>query len=385
MEHDSRSRGGDEPSASAGGHVLADWDARLETALIRALVHEWEWLNRECFHRTLVRPVISLSDASSRLGQWRRDQRVLELSRRLVVTAPWGAVVEVLKHEAAHQYVHEVLRKDEAAHGPTFRVICDKLGIDARASGSFESGAPAEPTEEVAIIRRVQKLLALAQSSNQHEAENAASAAQRLMLKYNLDERAAVHDPETGARFGFRHLGTPTGRVFEHQRWLGQILEKNFFVDTIWVTVYVPLEARHGSVLEICGTPPNLAMAEYVHAFLLAAADRLWLAHKREQGIRSNRDRLRYLAGVMLGFYSKLDAQRETLAEEGLVWVPHAELGTYYRARHPRTTSIRSGGNTPNAAYESGQVAGRDLVLSRPVSGNNERAGGPRRLGPAKG
>ena len=57
---------------------------------------------------------------------------------------------------------------------------------------------------------------------------------------------------------------------------VAMILGMHFFVEGIWIPVYRPLEAKRGSVLEICGSSANLAIAEYVHGFLHQTADRLW-------------------------------------------------------------------------------------------------------------
>src|SRR4029077_4252276 len=120
------------------------------------------------------------------------------------------------------------------------------------------------------VIERVARLLALAESPNQHEAEAAMAAAQRLMLKYNVE----LQQHACGARrYGFKHLGEPSGRVGESERILASILAKHFFVEVIWVPVYRPTEGKRGSVLEICGAPENLEMAEYAHAFLRHTAE----------------------------------------------------------------------------------------------------------------
>ena len=42
-------------------------------------------------------------------------------------------------------------------------------------------------------------------------------------------------------------------------------------------------------MLELCGTPANLEVAAYVHAFLTDTAQRLWREHKRALGINSDR------------------------------------------------------------------------------------------------
>src|SRR5262249_7846916 len=159
--------------------------------------------------------------------------------RRLVLGHPWGVVVEVLKHEMAHQYVHEVLgKRDESAHGPAFRDLCEKLGIDAGAAGV--PSAAGTTADDERVLGRIARLLALAESANVHEAQAAMNAAQRLMLKHNLESVADHRRPG----YGFRHLGKPTGRVGEADRLLGAILGKHFFVEVIWVPVYRPAEGK---------------------------------------------------------------------------------------------------------------------------------------------
>lgn len=363
-------------------HTTAALSADLEAALLRRLALEWDNFNLALFKGAMRRPVLRLGEAPRRLGQWNGAVRTLELSRRLVLDEPWGQVLEVLKHEMAHQFVDECIAVDESPHGPAFRSVCERLGIDGTTTGMSAVSAdaqepkPPEGSTHDRLVARVRKLLALAQSANQHEAENAASAAQKLMLRYNLEQNALSTRPN----FGFVHLGPPSGRTFEHQRRVSVILAEHFFVEAIWVPVYRPREAKRGSVLEICGTRPNLAMAEHVHDFLHAAAERLWVAHKRARGIRANKDRRTFLAGVMEGFEAKLDAQKVQLREEGLVWVPGAKLRGYLRTRHPHVRRVSNAGNARNEVFTEGHRAGSNLVLSQPVSsGPSDATGGPPR------
>ena len=92
--------------------------------------------------------------------------------------------------------------------------------------------------------------------------------------------------------------------------------------------VFRPLEGCRGSVLEVCGTPANLEMADYVHAFLTHTADHLWREHKQTRKIAGDRDRRTYLAGVMAGFLEKLDAQRTENRQQGLIWVGDAGINS---------------------------------------------------------
>lgn len=364
--------------------TAATLSAELEAKLLARLALEWESLNLALFRGVLRRPVLSLSNTAARLGQWRGELRSLELSRPLVLDRPWVEVQEVLKHELAHQFVDECLAVDEPPHGPAFVSVCERLGIDAGATASPPLGdgpRSADPSER--IVGRIRKLLALAQSPNQHEAEAAAVAARRLMLKYNVEIERSDADPRARTDHSFVHLGRPSGRIYEHQRRLADILTRYFFVEGLWIPVYRPREGKRGSVLEICGRPANLAMAEHVHAFLSATAQRLWDEYKRTRKKTGTRDRLAFLAGVMRGFETKLAAQDHALQDQGLVWVPGAELRRYFRRRHPRTETIRRSGVRRNEAFGHGHEAGQRIVLSKPVESRSERSG-PRALPPSR-
>ena len=355
----------------------------LEAALLRALKDAYRDLNYGLFKGRLQPAQLELSDAGSRLGQWQRDTRTIELGRTFASTAGWGEVLEVLKHEMAHQYTAEILGDpDPTPHGPAFQALCDKLGIDGRAAGRPTSSAdapstvrPSEGEEDAAprVLQRIAKLLALAGSANQHEAELAMNEAQRLMLAYNI-ERAASH------HYRFVHLGVPTGRVSEAERTLANVLGEHFFVEVIWVPVWRAQEGRRGSVLEVCGAPANLEMAGYVYDFLLRTANRLWDEHRRAQRIRSQRDRRTFVAGVIAGFKEKLDRQRTAHQSRGLVWIGDADLTKYFRRRHPRIRWTSYQSSTASTAHAEGRAAGRELTLHRPLASSAKAGAGPRLL-----
>ncbi len=346
-------------------HALS---AELEAACVRALLAEWRRCNAAHFGQRLRAPVMALEDVESRLGCWSSRDRTIRIGRRVVLERSWGVVVEVLRHEMAHQYVEEVLGvRDEAAHGESFRRLCAELGIDGRASGMPDGGSDADER----VLSRVAKLLALAQSPNLHEAELAMNEAQRLMLRHNI-EAAAEHRARA---FGYLHLGEPTGRVQVHERVLGAILCTHFFVEAIWVTAYRPRAGKSGSVLEVCGTKENLALAEYVHGFLLHTSERLWREHKRRHALRSDVPRRSYLAGVMRGFFDRLAEERTAQRAQGLVWVGDADLRRYYDARHPRRASVGKSRFASASAYAQGKAAGRDIVLQRPIASSVSGAG----------
>lgn len=374
--------------ATADG-LSGDWTAPLEAALLRRLAEEWYSINAIYFGSSLSSPLFRIVDGESFLARWDPETRHIEFSRKHTIERPWPELMETLKHEVAHQFVGEVLKADEAPHGPAFRSTCRRMGISSAAtafshelggSGTLQGdGSPRAPhqRESDRTISRVKKLLALAQSPEQHEAEAAATAARKLMMRFNLQDSigsaeaaAKIELDSDGAQaegHDVRFLGQPTGRVQEHERRLAAIIGTYYFVEIIWIPVYRPLEGKRGSVLEVCGSPANLEMAAYVYGFLREAAERLWLAHKRDHGITRNRDRLSFLAGVMKGFAGKLAQQDRELQAEGLVWVPNASAQEYHSRRHPFTRTVRHGGRPRNAAFAHGTEAGSELVVSRPM------------------
>lgn len=336
--------------------------AALEAALLHELREQYRLIASAHFKNTLKLPQLELVPSRARLGRWVEATRTIELSRSLVLDRPWGVVVEVLKHEMAHQYVCDVLgERGETAHGPRFRAVCERLGIDAAASGMPDAPLPEKSEEQRKIGDRIARLLALAESPNVHEAEAAMAAAQKLLLKHNIELR----DARTAQGYVWKHLGVPTGRTTEAERVLSLLIGKHFFVEAIWIPVYRPREGKRGSVLEICGSPENVEIAEYVHGYLVTTAERLWREHKVKLGIRGDRDRRTFLAGVMTGMSEKLARESKKSEEAGLVWVADGDLTKYFRRRHPHVRHVRYAGQRRSEAYAHGREAGQKIVIHK--------------------
>ena len=331
----------------------------FDAALLGELARAWGELNRLHFGGVLRRPVLTLIDTRTRLGSWHRVERTLSMSRRFVLERTWGTVIEVMRHEMAHQYVDEVLHiHDQTAHGPAFQRVCRERAIDGRATGAPGLGSDGPVP---AVLRKVHALLALADSPNRNEAEAAMRAAHRLMRKYNV-ERSTGADGYT-----FAQLGRPTGRVPAHHRVLAGILAEHFFIQPIWVSAYDAARRKWGRVLEVCGRPENMDIAEHVHGFMLQTGERLWRDHKRAQGLRGNRDRRRFLQGMMMGFHDQLQEAAEAAERTGLVWVGDADLDAYLSRRHPSRARGRAVAMTLSSEWEAGRAAGRRIVLRRAV------------------
>jgi hypothetical protein len=339
-------------------------DEDLRRACLQRLRRDWGCLNYWYLGEKLRPPAFELDEAETRLGSWEPVTRTISISLRHIESAPWTGVVETLKHEMAHQYVDEVLRLQSVLpHGEAFKRAADLLAIDH--SGLGPAAAPQDEASS-ARLRKIRNLLKLAESSNVHEAEAALAKANELLLKYNIDMAAT----EQERRYAFRHLGQPTGRRSRYELILAGLLAEHFFVESIWIDTYEAGRGKAGHILEICGTPENVDLAEFTYHELLRSAMKLWRRHKIEAGITSNRDRRPYIEGVLIGFSDKLRAQREESARKHeLIWLGDPGLDKFYRQRHPRIRNHRYAISAGVDAFGAGKAAGAALELTRAVRG----------------
>jgi len=322
-------------------------------------------------------PLFRLGDMTSRLGQYASRRNEICLGREFVMNHPWHAVLEVLRHEMAHQIADNLLnRSDEKPHGPAFREACRMLHIDPRASGRYrpidKGGQDAATADNDRILARVQKLLALAESGNRHEAEAAMAKAHLLLRKYNLDLIRNRIPQEYGSIF----LGPPALRHFREAYHLAALIQDYYFVQGIWVSAYVLSRGKMGKVLEISGTLSNLDIAAYVHDYINHYINRHWNRYNRHRRLNRYR-KTDYAIGVIEGFREKMAAgrqeQKPDTGKRSLVRTEDSQLIRYMQFRYPCTRTFRrQAARQDDGVIGSGMDAGRRLVISKGITATGE-------------
>lgn len=342
--------------------------ADLERMLLRELLGAWHQHNADDFARRMRPPSLTLHDQGP-LGRFFPTRREISLQRDFTWTAPWGQVVEVLRHEMAHQYVFEVEKeKHETAHGPVFRRVCRDRGIDARAAGLPDPDAEVDDR----IVRKVRGLLALATSDNPNEAEAAANAARRLLARYDMD----LGDALERTPYTFRQVGPTKGRFAPWEKALGGLLARHFGVSALYARAYRAADGKWGRVLELLGPTHHVAVAAYVHDVLRETGERLWRAHRKKARLRGDKHRQSYLFGVMVGFRESLDTEVAS-DETALVHVSQAELRSYVSSRYAHIRGRKWTGVVRSEALEQGKLEGRKISVRPAVEGER---GPPKRL-----
>jgi hypothetical protein len=348
----------------------------LEHRILHGLACEWRsasYMLPEPRER-MRPPLFRLGDMKSRLGYWSGDKQEICISRHLVDNHSWGDVREVLLHEMAHQYVDQVLfrEKDSRPHGALFQKACHLLRADPKASGhlDFDGNSPIDKAaaSEVNMIRRIRKLMALAESRNANEAEAAMAKAHDLIMKYNIDSLASTEPRDFISTF----VGKPTLRHPRQDYYLATILRDFYFVEGVWVTAYVLEKGKMGRVLEISGTPHNVDIARYIHSFVEHYIHSQWLQYSKDRGLNHHR-KTDFAIGILEGFTAKLSSQQEQQAGPtgsfAVVTVKDPQLEAYVDYRYPHTTTLRRAASIQDErVIIDGMLIGEKMIISKAIT-----------------
>lgn len=357
---------------------LSDW----ERAAVLELSFEHEYVCRS--HKVALRPVtIALFDSETRWGQFDSVTRTISISKKLIREFPWHNVVGVFRHEMAHQLVFETLGSREThPHGEVFKVACQRLGVSdlyARAgvdltSNTFDWREDIRDPKSEAILDKVRKLLALANSSNEHEALLAMEKVRELYAKYNIELNESMQ------RDGFVHLVLSYGKK-NLPSWflrIAGILSEHFFVRTLVFRQYDQATGAQLGAIDVIGRKENVLMAEYVFHFLLQQLEVLVTNKIKLEPVFSRRDRNSYRLGILEGFSRKLEVSKPSVPVETKNYESTGkalekfkmdeEIDSYIGTIYPKLRK-KSGGSIriSSEVYASGQADGMSIQFHKPV------------------
>ncbi|HET8629949.1 MAG TPA: DUF2786 domain-containing protein [Thermomicrobiales bacterium] len=210
------------------------------------------------------------------------------------------------------------------------------------------------------VLERVEKLLALSTSSNPNEAALAASKAQDLMFKYNI-ETHMLRGTERGSEF--KNMGFEVGDAAWRRRLVGAVARTNFCKCIIITGT---------DDVELVGETHNIVIVSRLYAYLereiARLADEAWRKERRSgQSARTWKDSFRH--GAVDTVARRLKEQREAsvTADEqtmAIVVVKDRELEEAYRKFHPHVRSLNLGAGRDGAARYAGQRAGEGIALN---------------------
>ena len=361
---------------------------QLQALWLQQLYHEYEDI---CFNHNVVlrTPIFEISDSQKVYGCWQASTGILSLSRHLILEHPWSVTLQVLKHEMAHQLTGTLSGGGGAAHGQFFQQACERLGVlpEFRRPGVVvpemvvEAGARSQLSESGRrCLARIEKLLALGRSANEHEAALAMEKANELLERYHL--KGLGDDGEH--RYASVVIDRKKKKISGYQRNICSILQEFFFVRIVLSQLYDPCRNDSFKTIELFGTRENVTIAEYCFHFLENRLALLWSANRARFRGRTQTEKNSYYLGLLRGFHLKLREQKKDRTEKtslpqagALILAEEQRLAWYVGMHFPhlRKASVR-GSKVYGTTYNEGVATGKEISLNDAVTGQKSIFGG---------
>jgi hypothetical protein len=227
------------------------------------------------------------------------------------------------------------------------------------------------------VLDLIRKLLALSTSSNENEAALAASKAQALLLKYNL-EMSQIHQ-EAGDEVERWDFQTPY-----MDSWLGVLINSVATANLCHVVGgkgYKEGE-RVGNIFRpgkevkefyLFGKKPNLEVVEFMYAYLAGEIDRLTPKKMKAKWIASFR--LGAVAVVSKRLREELSNFQSTSETTALVVASDKAVSTRVIRDFPHLRQGRKTKAADYGAFIDGQAAGKSIQFRQGVAANSNAAG----------
>ena len=216
------------------------------------------------------------------------------------------------------------------------------------------------------LLEKIQKLLSLANSDNEHEAKLAMDLANELLVKHNISMQTATESLEYE-----RTVLSEDARACVEDKFVNDILKKHFFVKIVKSRGRVNHTTT--TVTYILGTDTNVQIATYVHGYLKATFKSLFKAYKKETGCKANA-RQSYYFGLLDGISSQFEKTKKKVEQkEGLVVVEDKKLKSFLMTAFPRLKTRTQGvPNRDQDATQAGIEHGKEVRISRGISSNGQ-------------
>ena len=257
----------------------------IEIRWAAQLVHEHKTIAWR-YAVDLTTPIINISSGKKTVGFWSNKNKTLSISSHLIKNEVWDIVLEVLKHEMAHQYVSEFYDNADR-HGKYFKKACKILGVHpAFVAGSREYDKNLQEfkgelsADAQKMLKKVEKLMALGQSNNEAEAQSASRKANYLLNKYNLQQTNTKDD---NPKIKYLTICHKKKRIESIQRAILSILRNYYYVDCLTSNTYHAGDDAVYKNIVLVGRKESLKVAQYVYHFLFDTGQTLWQDFKKEQ------------------------------------------------------------------------------------------------------
>lgn len=300
---------------------------------------------------------IVIYNHKSMLGYF--DASFFELGfHECLMHCPKEQLHQIIRHELAHYLTFIEYGGGLQPHGEAFKAICQRFGWGeaiSRATICLEEGASFE-AKESSIFRKVQKLMALATSSNKHEAEQALIKSQQLLLKHNIETTYMGAEEEEKIILK---------RILQQKRECAKMRAIAKILQTFFVTI-VYRRTADSICLEMMGSTVNVEIAEYVASVLCVDFDKLWLQAKIQANLKGMIAKNSFFLGVAKGYCTKVESLKKDYSSDmaGALIALEKKLVEMHALVYPRLSKGSSQAAYCAESSAIGEQMGRELTLN---------------------
>ncbi len=300
------------------------------------------------------------------LGYFNADFFELGFHERLMI-APKSQLHSIIRHELAHYLVFIKHGANIQSHGQEFKTFCKDMGWGeeiSNATFTIDEEHFQGDNERSAILRKIEKLMALASSSNENEAEQALIKSRELLQKHQIEEKYLNGDDELYIRKRILEQRRETAKM----RAIGQILE-TFFVNIVY--------SRGGPFiyLEVLGKKENVEIAEYVSDVLDHEFERMWDHAKKNIYFKGAVAKNSFFLGIAKGYCSKVQAlmRRTHQHLSHSLMVIEKQLIEIQNQVYSNLSTKRSKGTYCPRSASYGEMMGNQLNLKAAIKRPNQQ------------
>ena len=362
--------------------TISESEIMLRRAWINQLYKEHENI---CWNYQieLSKPTIEICNNQKKLGQWISTFKTIKIGLNLIRNYSWDVVINILKHEMAHQIVDEIFNCDDK-HGEVFIKACCMIGVPEEfrsASGDIPDSVvrfveKRFDSDNAKLLEKVRKLFSLARSPNENEALLSMKKAHELIEKHNIQRI----DEGDGSRYVYEIITHKKKRIESYQRRICGILLDFYFVDIVYSYLFDPVSCQTYKTIEVLGTPENVKIAQHVYYFLINQLNILWDIHKK--GVTSkNKNKRSYLLGLLKGFRKKLEKMEndkyefrkaeKNITASAVIRVKDKHFILFKKMRFPRLKYRSNSATIDLETYQAGVNDGKILVIHKGIEERN--------------
>lgn len=307
---------------------------------------------------------VILFEKENLLGYFDSKYYTIGIHRNLILLGDQdqNLLDNILRHEIGHYLCFILYGKSIKDHGPEYRQLCQQCHWNESVYSAKlkveQDYLSSNIQKNHAILDKVKKLLALAESQNENESRMATLKANELIQKHQLEHTRkslgpeCEEDEENEMVCQTVWVGT---RNNNKMLCISEILGEFF--------VYPYFNYGKGEVrLEIMGRKEQVLTADYLCKYYQNEFERLW---KLETSLKGMRQKNSFFRGLTQGHLNHMRAkQKSSHAHQALIQIK-ADLQTQVRRYLPQVQGRAHDYQSDRQAQLKGQATGASLEIRK--------------------